>query len=64
MTNSTALKIVTTAIWSGLVLGYCFEYKMNRNRMTPMEMEDRRRYEEFKRDREYEYLRINKVKMP
>ena len=59
MTNSTALKIVTTAIWSGLVLGYCFEYKMNRNRMTPMEMEDRLRFQ-----REYEYLRINKVKMP
>jgi hypothetical protein len=59
MTNSTALKIVTTAIWSGLVLGYYFEYKMNRNRMTPMEMEDRLRFQ-----REYEYLRNNKVKMP
>ena len=62
MTNSTALKIVTTAIWSGIVLGYCFEYKMNRNGMTSMEMEDRLRYEQFKR--ECEYLRINNIKIP
>ena len=59
MTNSTALKIVTTAIWSGMVLGYYFEYKMNRNGMSPMEMEDRRRYE-----RECKYLRNKKAKMP